>query len=424
MNFKKIMTVLTAFCIISGTPAVYAANYNGNTVYAENVVSVGSVTLDNEHPSAVPTISGIDVNKLSWYTSDSNVAEVDENGKITAVGKGTCVVSAFYSETGTSYQINVTSDYEPQEHGMTEVEMSSIMLMNSASSQQIVFNVPSGTVITYSSTDENIAVVDDNGLVTAKGVGKCQIFADIENTRHIFNVTSVYTGVESGAVDIGTLDLTAESSVQTITISGIPQDTSIKWSSSDESIAVVSQGGVVSGIKKGKCIIYAETESRKYSMNINVEFNIEDIMQTFEINETGGTLKLSYKGMTDDVVFSSSDESVAVVDSEGTVTAKNIGETVIKAESTGGTTWVRVKVISGTEITEVSLIGDANEDGFVNMGDVTTIIQHIGNKSVYELKGKGLANAELCDGEKGVTGMDAVTIQMMIAGMIDSFVQP
>lgn len=423
MNFKKIVTALLALCIIAGTPVVYSADYSNNTAYADNVITMGSITLDNEHPSAVPTLTGIDASKLSWYTSDKNVAVVDENGKVTAVGKGTCIISAYYREQDTSYYIDVTSNYEPAEQGMTEVIMSDIMLTNSASAQQIVFTVPSGTVITYSSTDENIAVVDDNGLVTAKGMGKCQIFADIKNTRHIFNVTSVYTGADTGAIDIGSLDLTAESSMQTITISGVPQDTSIKWSSSDESIAVVSSGGVVSGIKKGSCIVYAEIDGRKYAMNINVDFNIEDIMQTFEINEIGSILKLSYTSMTDDVVFSSSDESVAVVDSNGTVTAKSIGETVIKAESTGGTIWVRVKVVSGTGNSEVIRIGDANCDENVNMGDVVSIIQHIGNRDEYCLSEQGMLNAELCDGVKGVTGMDAVTIQMLLASMIDSFAQ-
>lgn len=60
--------------------------------------------------------------------------------------------------------------------------------------------------------------------------------------------------------------------------------------------------------------------------------------------------------------------------------------------------------------------GDANEDGFVNMGDVTTIIQHIGNKSMYGLKGQGLDNADVYNRGDGVTGMDAIAIQKFIAG--------
>ena len=68
-------------------------------------------------------------------------------------------------------------------------------------------------------------------------------------------------------------------------MSGVPQDTTVSWSSSDESIAIVSKGGVVSGIKKGKCIVYAEIDGKKYAMNVTVEFNIEDIMKTFELKK-------------------------------------------------------------------------------------------------------------------------------------------
>lgn len=64
-------------------------------------------------------------------------------------------------------------------------------------------------------------------------------------------------------------------------------------------------------------------------------------------------------------------------------------------------------------------IGDANEDGKVNIADATSIIQHIGNQDEYPLTEQGIANAELCDNVNGVTGMDAVAIQMLIAEMID-----
>ncbi len=418
MNIKKILTAVMALCVISGTPVVYSADYS-NTVYAESVVTWGSITLDNEHPSAIPTLTGIEASELSWYTSDKNVAEVDGNGKITAVGKGTCTISAYYPEKDTSYQINVTSDYEPVEQSVTEVQMDDIMFTNSETSKQIVFNAPADVAITYSSTDESIAVVDSSGLVTAKGMGKCQIFADIENTRYIFNVTSVYTGISSGAVNIGTLTLTSESSMQTITILGVSQDTAITWSSTDESIAVVSKSGVVSGIKKGKCIIYAETEEKKYAVNINVEFNIEDIMRTFEIEKTN-VLMLSYPTMTSDVVYTSSDENIAVVDDKGNVTAKNIGETIIKAQSTGGTVWARVKVIEKSDDIKINLVGDANCDGSVDLADATSIIQHIGNEDRYGLSEQGRLNADCYNMGDGVTGMDAIAIQQLEAGIIKS----
>lgn len=78
-----------------------------------------------------------------------------------------------------------------------------------------------------------------------------------------------------------------------------------------------------------------------------------------------------------------------------------------------------VTTVSVTKNSDDILIGDANEDGYINMGDVTSIIQHIGNQDVYSLSEQGVANAELCDNNKGITGMDAIAIQYLIAKQID-----
>lgn len=77
------------------------------------------------------------------------------------------------------------------------------------------------------------------------------------------------------------------------------------------------------------------------------------------------------------------------------------------------------RVYSAENKSPENIIGDANEDGYVNMGDVTSIIQHIGNRDEYELSEQGVANAELCDGIEGLTGMDAVAIQILMAKQID-----
>lgn len=76
---------------------------------------------------------------------------------------------------------------------------------------------------------------------------------------------------------------------------------------------------------------------------------------------------------------------------------------------------------SGGEATTGSgkyLKGDANCDGSVNIADATAIVQHLGNKDKYGLSEQGLINADV-DGSEGVTGGDALQLQMLEAGMID-----
>ena len=63
-------------------------------------------------------------------------------------------------------------------------------------------------------------------------------------------------------------------------------------------------------------------------------------------------------------------------------------------------------------IPEPTLIGDANEDGDVNMADAVLIMQTLSNPDEYKLTPQGIANADM-DGD-GVTAMDALTIQLSI----------
>lgn len=91
----------------------------------------------------------------------------------------------------------------------------------------------------------------------------------------------------------------------------------------------------------------------------------------------------------------------------GTITVKG-------GENTNPTEDPNLKPTSGGKV----LKGDANEDGVVNMADVTSIVQHIGNRDAYGLTEAGLTNAEV-SGDGQVTGEDALYIQRSIAGEIE-----
>ena len=65
------------------------------------------------------------------------------------------------------------------------------------------------------------------------------------------------------------------------------------------------------------------------------------------------------------------------------------------------------------------LWGDANEDEDVTVADATTILQYIGNKDKYQLGEKGKKQADVVDNGEGITGTDALAIQMMDAKLIN-----
>ena len=65
-----------------------------------------------------------------------------------------------------------------------------------------------------------------------------------------------------------------------------------------------------------------------------------------------------------------------------------------------------------------SMYGDANCDKKVNVADAVAILQYIANKTKYPLSEVGALNADV-DGQKGITGSDAVVIQQVDASIVD-----
>ncbi|MDE5569625.1 MAG: RICIN domain-containing protein [Ruminococcus sp.] len=65
-----------------------------------------------------------------------------------------------------------------------------------------------------------------------------------------------------------------------------------------------------------------------------------------------------------------------------------------------------------------TLLGDANEDGSVDIADATAIVQHMGNPDEYGLTEQGKINADIVNTGDGVTGADAVVLQLLEAKKI------
>lgn len=68
----------------------------------------------------------------------------------------------------------------------------------------------------------------------------------------------------------------------------------------------------------------------------------------------------------------------------------------------------------------VTLCGDANLDGLVTIADATAIVQAIGNPDEYALSEQGERNADCFNTGDGVTGKDALAIQLLESELIDS----
>ena len=122
----------------------------------------------------------------------------------------------------------------------------------------------------------------------------------------------------------------------------------ITWTSSDEAVATVDAEGVVSAVGKGSCTIRAEAEgiSAKTDVTVTVAPTGITLAQSSGILTVGGSTALTVYTVPEEaeaadpaqLTYTSSNESVAAVSEDGTITAKSAGSAVITVTYQGSMT--------------------------------------------------------------------------------------
>lgn len=228
--------------------------------------------------------------------------------------------------------------------------------------------------VIWSSTSEDVASVSD-GIVMAVSPGTATIRVKSEDggkmATCLVNVSAKYVPVTSITLDRTSASLKAGETV-TLTATVKPDDATDKtvtWSTSDATVATVSNG-VVSAKKVGTATITAKAGDKTAICTVTV---VPTPVTSITLNKTSASLKVGETvaltatvkpdDATDKTVnWSTSDESVASV-KNGTVTAKKVGIAVITALAGD-------KSATCTMIIESTVSDGNNEDvGFENWDD-------------------------------------------------------
>ena len=325
-------------------------NVTGITSIALNKTSTNIYVSGTETLTASIVPSDVIINTLQWQSSDTTVATVDQNGKVTAVALGQAVITAMAADgsgVSASCQVNVT--------GITRVTLSNssaILYLNNT--QQLYATITPSDVIVktlvWQSSDPAVATVDQNGKVTAHTVGTAIITATTTDGTNLSAscVVEVRAYVSSVTLDKTRIDTYVGGS-ETITATVLPENAynrGLQWQSSNLSVASVDQNGKVTATGLGTAIIVAKTTDGT------------NLMATCEVNVTGVTsLTLDESDITlfagtsqtlvatispSDVIVStlqwqSSDPTVATVNQNGKVVALAAGTATITATTTDGT---------------------------------------------------------------------------------------
>lgn len=221
---------------------------------------------------------------------------------------------------------------------------------------------PSGAAdpaVTWSSNNTAVATVDDTGKVTAIGVPAGKEFGEAVITAQSSNpsVKATCTVKVLPAVLITSLTLNKSEVAmnvgdeEALTVTGTPTNATnktINWSSSNTAVASVTSTGKVIAAGKGTTVIKAEATdgSGKYASCVVTVNNIQILniyldKSSFDLSEgdTAAVKATLYptNATTQTIKWTSSNTSVATVDSKGNITAgATKGYAIITAAATDG----------------------------------------------------------------------------------------
>jgi len=202
--------------------------------------------------------------------------------------------------------------------------------------------------LAWTSSDESVATVDETGTVTAVAAGEAEITAAVKDTemQDVCVITVKVSAKELKVPD--TLEVKLNDTDETaIEAKCEPEDASnisFDFASSDEEVATVDKDGKVKVLKAGECDITTtlmqdgEKVAEK-TTHVKAFYEVESIM--LDSNEGKLTVGNSHTikatvapeevAAETTIEWSSSNEKVATVDSNGKVTAVSSGNATITA---------------------------------------------------------------------------------------------
>lgn len=236
--------------------------------------------------------------------------------------------------------------------------------------------------ISWKSSDTSVLRVLSNGKVVAVGQGEAVITASVGECTS--SVTITVTGEQPSESDLTgvsldryTLTLYAGEEAEQLTVTLKPEGTEavIHWTSSNQTVATVSQDGKVTPLSAGVTVVTAAAGDYRASCIVTVQpkrvrvtgIRFDEPTHTLMM---GSTVTLQPIIAPDDatvknLTWVSSDEKTATVSRTGIVTALSVGETTITATTVDGGYSAEIKII----VTAAAQLGDVNGDGYIDAAD-------------------------------------------------------
>lgn len=240
MNIASVTSEGLVTALSCGETIITANSTDGSNVKAtcsvNVIIPVASIILSKESLSLQigesSTISAIILptnatnQELQWFSSNPNIASIDNNGKISAISPGECIIIATSTDgSNITSKCNVLVDniVLVSDIKISETEMILDEGQSSKLTATISPNTASNKTLLWSSSNEDIATVTQEGNVTAVSIGTAIISVKTTDGSNI-SASCIVDVVKSTSsiCDVSNNDIRIYASNKTIHINNVP----------------------------------------------------------------------------------------------------------------------------------------------------------------------------------------------------------
>ena len=311
--------------------------------------------------------AGVVITSRSWSSSSPAVATISDSGKITAISEGQTTITYEVTdrtgaETSASFTLTVLAPVAVDSISFSTANTAPII---EGTTRYISATITprTGVILTskkWSSSNPSVATINESGRITAVSEGQTTITYDVTDTA-AKNTTASFTLTVIPAPALASISFSSSSTqpmlagtTRTISTTIEPKSgvtvVTRSWTSSDPTVATVSEAGRITALSPGQTTITTEFTDRlgnKVSNNFTLTVNPASILLSITISDSSsqpmfvGTARSvtttteprsGINGLTRS--FSSSDTSVATISDSGRISAISAGQTTITVEAT------------------------------------------------------------------------------------------
>jgi len=322
------------------------------TVYVDGITlseNTLEFTMFGETKQLTATVSPLNATNLniSWSVGNDSIATVDEDGAVTAVSNGETLVEAKTEDGGyvaaCIVTVNCFIDIEDVEFDIREFTFENVDDTLVLTPQFVPANTTERGLV-WSSSNEKVVTVTPDGRVTPVGNGTATVQALSANGKKVAKCkVTVDLPVHVQGIRLDGTEYVLEGAGQNyqITASVVPStadNKKLRYSSSDESVAVVSSKGVVTSLKVGETVITVTTDEGGYKGEFKITVIPKIVKVTgvvlaqskYVFNSIGEKYQIYASVVPSDaenknLTYRSSDTDIVTVDENGVVTAVGYG---------------------------------------------------------------------------------------------------